>query len=212
MKQKQVWVTTILLVGVVFTIGVVIGNAYRSSSSNEVSKVLQNSELDAESFLIEQTLFESFDTNCDLAQKRLDSLSAELWSLGKVLGGADAKGDLGAQDYDFLKRKYHLMQIRTYVLEKKLSTDCGIPVNVILYYFSQGDSLSAQQGRILDELVAQNKGLHVFAIEYDYSKELKFLEEYYQINVTPSLVVNFDRVFPGLVTKANLEPLVHAKE
>jgi len=206
--KKQVLFTTILLVIVVFSIGVLLGNQWKSAGADEISKVLRQSELDAESFLVEQELFESFETNCPLAEKRLGSLSEELWKLGKVLGASDAKEKLGAEDYGFLKRKYHLMQIRTYVLDKKLQTDCGSQTNVILFYFKQGDNASEQQGKILDGLVGKYK-MHVFAIEYKYSTELQFIEDYYEIKNAPTLVVNFDHVMPGLVTKEQLTPLLY---
>jgi len=206
--KKQVLVITILLLAVVFSIGVLLGNQWKGSSSTEASKVLRQSELDAESFLVEQELFESFETNCPLAAKRLGSLGDELWQLGKVLGAGDAKQKLGEENYAFLKRKYHLMQIRTYILDKKLQQDCGSTINVILYYFRQQDPASEQQGKILDELVEKHN-LHVFTIEYKYSKELEFLEDYYDIHQTPTLVVNYENTLPGLVSKEQLLPLLH---
>jgi hypothetical protein len=206
--KKQVLVTTVLLVAVVFAIGVLLGNQWKSSSSTEITKVLRQSELDAESFLVEQELFESFETNCPLAEKRLGSLGQELWQLGKVLGASDAKEKLGEDNYSFLKRKYHLMQIRTYVLDKKLQQDCGSGINVILFYFKKDDPASEQQGKILDDFVS-HYNLHVFAIEYHYSQELEFMEDYYDINQAPTLVVNFEHTIPGLVTKEQLLPLLH---
>jgi uncharacterized protein HemX len=206
--KKQVLVTTALLLAIVFAIGVLIGNQWKSSRSEEITRVLQQSELDAESFLVEQELFENFETNCPLAEKRLGSLGQELWQLGKVLGAADAKERLGEQNYALLKRKYHLMQIRTYILDKKLQEDCGSTRNVILFYFDQNDPSSEQQGKILDELVAAYN-LHVFAIEYKYSRELAFLEDYYDIKSAPTLVVNFENTIPGLVSKEQLAPLLH---
>ena len=100
------------------------------------------------------------------------------------------------------------MQIRTFILHKKLQDDCGSKTNIILFYFQQQDQFSAQQGKILDELVAENN-LHVFAVEYKYSKELEFLEDYYEITSTPTLVVNFKHVITDLATKEQLMPLLH---
>ena len=206
--KKQTLFTTILLVCIVFILGILLGNAWSTSESSGASKVLRQSELDTESFLVEQELFESFETNCALAEKRLSTLSDELWKLGKVLGAEDAKEKLGEENYSFLKRKYHLTQIRTYILDKKLQEDCGSKTNVILYYFKRKDGQSEQQGKILDELVEQYN-LHVFAIEYRYSKELEFLEDYYSINDAPTLVINFEHTRTGLVTKEQLMPLLH---
>ena len=205
--MKQTFTTTIILFCIVLAVGVIIGNTWKSEST-ELSKNLRQSELDTESFLVEQELFESFETNCDLAGKRLSTLSEELWKLGKVLGTEDAKERLGEENYNLLKRKYHLTQIRTYVLEKKLQQDCKSTTNVILYYFKQNDPASEQQGKILDELAATYP-MHVFAIEYHYSKELEFLEDYYGITKAPSLVVNFEKVLTGPVEKEKLTPLLH---
>ncbi len=206
--KKQVLVTTILLLAIVFSIGVLLGNQWKSYRSDEITNVLQQSELDAESFLVEQELFENFETNCPLAEKRLGSLGQELWQLGKVLGATDAKERLGEENYAFLKRKYHLMQIRTYILDKKLQEDCNSTRNVILFYFQQQNPDSEQQGKILDELV-KTHNLHVFAIEYKYSRELAFLEDYYDIREGPTIVVNFEHTLPGLTSKEQLMPLLH---
>ncbi|MBS3124706.1 hypothetical protein J4211_00410 [Candidatus Woesearchaeota archaeon] len=206
-RQKQVIITMFLLVAVVFVLGVVLGNSWKSADSSEVGKILRSSELDAESFRVEQELFKSFESNCELAKTRLGALSEDLARLGKVLGAKDARVQLG-DDYDFHKKKFHLMQIRTYVLEKKLTTDCADSGDVVLYYYRQGDPASEGQGRVLDELVPKHD-LHVFAIEYNYSKELKFLEDYYQVNTTPTLVVNFKDVLSGSVSKEQLVPLLH---
>ncbi|HLC33144.1 MAG TPA: hypothetical protein VJJ82_04925 [Candidatus Nanoarchaeia archaeon] len=207
MEKTQGVVTIFLLVVVVFALGVVFGNSWNSADASEAGKLLQSSELDAESFRVEQELFNSFESNCDLAKTRLGVLSNDLARLGKVLGAKNAREQLGSE-YDFHKKKFHLMQIRTYILEKKLSSDCAGSGNVILYYFSQDDPASEEEGTVLDLLVAEYP-LHVFAIEYNYAKELKFLEEYYQVNNTPTLVVNFKEVLSGPVSKEQLVPLLH---
>jgi hypothetical protein len=206
MKQKLL--TILLLIAVVFATGILLGSAWKTSSADEVSKLLRQSELDAESFLVEQNLFDNFETNCELAEKRLTSLSKELWDLGKLLGDKKAEEKLGEIDYHFLKKKYHLMQIRTYVLEQKLQNDCSRKVNVILLYFDKNGVDSEIQGKILDGLVEQYN-LHVFAIEHDYSNELKFLEDYYEIKTAPYIVVNFNHKLEGLQNSENIIPLLY---
>ena len=208
MRRHQELVTVVLLVVVVFSVGVLLGSAYKSAGASEVSKALRSSELDAESFLVEQDLFESFNAGCELAEGRLKEQSVELGQLGKVLGAGDAQAKLGEEDYGFLKRKYHLMQIRTYVLEKKYADECGSGPNVILYYFRRDDPNSEAQGQILDELV-KKYDVHVFAIELGYAKELSFLEEYYGASRAPFLVVNFEHKLGGVVGERELVPLLY---
>src|SRR3989344_4883048 len=202
-KLRQALIIKVLLVVMVFSLGVILGNSWKSDS--DVDKLLRASELDAESFRVEQELFKNFELNCGFAKKRLGALSEDLGRLGKVLVADNAREFLG-EEFDFHKKKFHLMQIRTFVLEKKLASDCEDSGNVVLYYYSKNDPSSQVQGQILDGLVSEFD-LHVFAIEYNYSKELRFLEEYYQINQTPALVVNFKELLVGPVSRDNLIPL-----
>ncbi|MEM4253824.1 MAG: hypothetical protein QXR48_00340 [Candidatus Woesearchaeota archaeon] len=197
----------ILLLILVFAIGIIVGRSVSNPELSEVNRFIKQSELATESYLIEQELFADMENNCDLAKLRLSALSGELWRLGKLLGSETAKEDLGNANYDFLKRKFHLMQIKTYTLYHRLSQDCEVDVSIILFYYSQNDSKSLEQGAILDKIVS-GFDANVFAIEYNYSPELRFLEEYYEITSTPSIVVNFDIVRKGLTPYEELVALV----
>ncbi|MBW3018862.1 hypothetical protein KY329_01590 [Candidatus Woesearchaeota archaeon] len=205
--MNRSFLISVLLVIIVFAVGIFVGSALKGADSTGIDKMLKNSELSTESFLVEQELFESFDTSCDLAEQRLATLSEDLWRLGKVLGEGDAEKRLG-KDYDFLKRKFHLMQIRIYVLYKKLQQNCGIDTNVVLFYFDRSDESSTEQGLILDDLVEQY-GLRVFAVEYNYSSDLSFLEEYYGVESAPFLVINYDNVIPHLATADEIIPVLY---
>jgi len=89
------------------------------------------------------------------------------------------------------------MQIRTYTLFKKLMDNCNIASNIILYYYGANDTKSAEQGPILDKIVGTFDA-KVFAIEFNYSKELKFLETYYNVTETPTIIVNYKIINKGL--------------
>jgi hypothetical protein len=207
MVKQQVFVSVIILVVLVFAIGIIVGRSVSNPEQSEVSRFIKQSELTTESYLIEQDLLAGFEKNCELAQRRLSTLSGELWQLGKLLGTETARQDLGEENYGFLKRKFHLMQIRTYTLYNRLQQDCGIDVPVILFYYHQGDQQSQEQGVILDRLVGEFD-VKVFAVEYNYSSELRFLEDYYEIERTPAVVVNWDDVRQGLTSHDELAALV----
>lgn len=201
--MKSTFITTLFLVIIVFVIGVIIGNTWNTNESTEISKILEQSELDAESFLVEEQLFDTFKTNCPLTESRLAGQSSELANLGQLLTSTDAEQSLGLENYHYLKLKYHLMQLRTYILYKKLHDDCGKTTNVILYYFTRLDPQSHDQGLILDELVSE-QDVVVFAVEQGYSPSLSFLEQYYNVTSSPSLVINYEKVLHGLSNKEEI--------
>ena len=178
---------------------------------NEVNKVVRQSELSTESYLLEQELLAGFDKNCELAKTRLSALSAELWQLGKLLGSETAKNDLGGKNYHFLKLKYHLMQAKTYLLYAGLNKDCNFNMPVVLFFYRQDDSDSKKQGEVLDRLV-QDYDIKVFAIEGGYSSELKFLEIFYDVSETPFLVLNYDIRKQGLASYEDISSAMKLQE
>lgn len=206
--MKSTLITTLFLVIIVFVIGVIIGNTWNTNESTEISKILEQSELDAESFLVEEQLFDTFKTNCPLTENRLLAQSTELVNLGRLLSTSDAEQNLGPENYQYLKLKYHLMQLRTYILYKKLHDDCGKTTNVILYYFKRNDPQSHDQGLILDELVPE-QDLVVFAVEQGYSPSLSFLEQYYNVTYPPTLIVNYKHILHGFSTKEEITRVIN---
>lgn len=177
--------------------GLLIGKAWNGRYVDDVTKIVRNSELATESLVIEQDLLEGSGYRCDLAEKRLSELSSQLWNLGKLLESEDSKSKIRKEDFNLLKRKFHLLQIRTFILYKPMIKDCKLNSTVILFFFGPSQEESAIQGRILDDLVKE-RDTKVFAIEYNYTKEISFIEEFYSINTTPSLVVNYEKVLRGL--------------
>lgn len=202
--RKHLVLTGIFLVLFVFVAGVLVGKSFSSAKINEVTKFLKDNELNTESFIVEQQLMQDFnDGDCNLAKVRLQKLFDELGSIGRLLTAVDVKDNIGVDNFVFLKRKYHILQVRTFIEFKKLSEDCDLRPKVILYYYSADNIDSKEQGLVLDEVV-KNFDYNIFAVEFNYSKELSFLESYYNITRTPSLVVNFDKKFEGFTPYADV--------
>lgn len=202
--KKHILSATFLLLVFVFSAGMLIGRNLETRNSKLMSDFIKENELNTESYLIEQELIKDFgEDSCVLAEARIEDLSKELGNIGTRLSGEDARETLGQENYEFLKKKFHLMQIKTYILFKKLIDQCNIPSNIVLYYYSIDDEDSQEQGKVLDKIV-EDYNAKVFAIEFDYSEELVFLESYYKITETPSIVVNYAYLHEGFVNYDNI--------
>ena len=201
---KHILLTFTVILAVVFAFGILLGKSISTAPEDRISRSIQDNELNSDSFLIEQDLFKTLDSEgCNLARLRLTDLSNELGNTGRQLVSEGAEKSLGPENFRYLKRKYHIMQVRAYLMFSKLEDRCNFSSNIILYYYGQGDLGSAEQGHILDAVV-QKHAVSVFAIEYNYSPELKFLESYYNISQTPVTVVNHLAVHHGLTTYETL--------
>lgn len=177
---------------VVFVTGLLLGKHLERSQESEISNFLKENELITESYLIEQELIRvSKEKGCDLAKKRIDALSSQIGVIGQHLSVENAENILGKTDYNLLKRRYHLMQIRIYLMYQQIKDRCGLDRDIILFYYGDDNGVSKEQGKILDNLVEKEQSI-VFAVEYNYSEELNFLEYYYNVTVTPVLVLNYN--------------------
>lgn len=207
-KTKRLFLTTVFLLIVIFILGMFIGRWMGNSRADEIESFIKNNELNTESYLIEQELIESFEEgSCELANARILSLGNDLWNIGKSLSPEDAEKRLGSENYNFMKRKYHLMQIRTYILLYKLKQNCNNTNSVVLFYYSKDDGKSKEQGEILDRIV-KDYGISVLAIQHNYSDELVFLEEHYDVTKTPTLIIDYDTKLSGLIPYDEIEQLI----
>lgn len=205
--MKQTLIASFLIVLLAFSIGFTIGKKTSNPELTEATELLKENELNMQSLTVEQQLLTIGD--CQTTKARMQQLSQELYSLGKLLT-EKTESQIGKQNYNFLKRRYHLMQIRTYLLYNQIQERCKTGENVVLFYYGNNDE-SQQQGKILDQLV-QNYDIRVFAIEYNYSKELNFQETYYGIDKTPYLIINYKTKMPGLTSYDQLTNELWTKE
>lgn len=196
--RRHVFLTIILASIIVFLTGLILGRQIERAASDDISDFLRENELITESYLIEQALIKaSGSEGCELAKLRIKELSDQLGMIGRRLSVEDADKMLGEKEFNLLKRRYHLMQVRTYFMYRQLAERCDIENDIVLFYYGADSGKSLEQGRILDRLVKE-EGAIVFAVEYNYSRELGFVEAFYNITETPTMIIGFNKTFVGL--------------
>ncbi len=208
---KRVFMKTIVLTTFIFIIGILVGYSVDFFRSSDVLETVQQSELDTQSYLIEQEFFNTQGGyNCAIAQKRLGHLAEELGELGYYLVSFEEKNLFKQKEYDYLLRKYVLLQIKTYAQFIDIKNQCSLQHNLILYFFDPNDVLSERQGKVLDVLVKKDTGLSVFAINIKYEGDilLETLKTHYNVTLTPTLIINEKMRKEGFVSKEELETVL----
>jgi hypothetical protein len=140
-------------------------------------------------------------------------LSPELNLLGDKLSRTE--NDRGEKDNDvvYLKKYYSLLQIKDYLLSKKLAEKCGAlkkPIFIIYFYSNQGDCSECQrEGYVLTRLKEKYPDLRVYS--FDYNLQLSVvdsLKDIYRItNALPALVIE-DKTYTGFKSVEDLEKLL----
>ena len=138
-------------------------------------------------------------------------LSGELGELGNKLEWSYQ--NIGATDeVNYLKKYYSLLEIKDYLLMKKISSRCGVKSAFILYFYTTAENCSEceKQGIALSALRDKYPELRVYS--FDYSTDLsavKAMLHIYKIQDTklPALVID-DELITGFHSIEELESRV----
>lgn len=137
-------------------------------------------------------------------------LSPELSVLGDKLshtenerGGADA-------DIVYLKKYYSLLEIKDYILSKKLAAQCGAakkPVFIIYFYSNKGDCADCEkEGYVLTRLKEIYPDLRVYSFDYNLDlAAINSMKTIYRIKSSlPALVIE-DKTYIGFKSIEELD-------
>lgn len=137
--------------------------------------------------------------------------SGELDELGGKLEWGQE--NLGSSDeVTYLKKYYSLLQIKDYLLSKKISERCKVKSAFILYFYTTAENCSVceREGLVLSSLRDKYPELRVYS--FDYSTDLsavKAMLQIYKIKDTelPAVVLD-DEVLTGFRSVEELEAKV----
>jgi hypothetical protein len=122
--------------------------------------------------------------------------SAELGDLGEKLEWSQNNLDT-TEEVSYLRKYYSLLQIKDYLLTKKIAERCGVKSAFILYFYTTAEncSLCEKESIVLTSLRASYPELRVYS--FDYSTDLKAVEamlSIYKIKDTelPAVVIDDD--------------------
>lgn len=139
-----------------------------------------------------------------------ESLSSELGDLAEKISFSE-ENLKGNSDVMELKRYYSILEIKDYLLTKKINQKCGTKNIPILYFYTTANNCTEciKQGFVLTELRAKYPNVRVYS--FDYNLELSALKALIRINKIddtklPALVIN-NKTFTGLKSIEEIEKL-----
>ena len=153
-------------------------------------------------------------------------LSSELNSLADKISYSES--NIGADDTDVvsLKKYYSLLEIKDYLLMKKIRERCG-EKSIFILYFYKNDNCSdcTKQGYVLTSLREKYPDLRVYSFDYNLDlSAIKTMTSIYKVSDNlPAIVINgkvysgfksledIEKTFPELESIKIPEPPVKAK-
>lgn len=212
MKQNQIdwkkYLIVFLITVSLFLTAIFLSNYFGNKKVEQLKTIQDKIAID---ILSSETQFSLLS---ELSCKNLATssvLGGELGELGsKLEWGQENLGQ--TEEVKYLRKYYSLLQIKDYLLMKRINERCGIKSAFILYFYTTAENCSEceKQGLVLSSLRNKYEDLRVYS--FDYSTDLSAVSamlQIYKIEDTklPALVIA-DDVFTGFQSIDKLEPII----
>lgn len=184
---------TVAIIGtIIYTINRLDSERIRELDALQSQLATDTLSLETQFSLLEEAPCEVLSVGTELTQ--------EISSLGDRLGAAESR--LGSTNAEVLrlKKQYTLLQIRDYILTKRLAESCDIEPIVALYFYSNEEGACESCDRASYSLSYLNQtypGLRVYS--FDYNLDLGALKTLIAVEKVeerfPAFVINGKRSY-----------------
>lgn len=176
----------------IFGTALFISNSLSQKKLEDVRSISERVALDILSSETQFNLLE--ETSCKNISPS-GFLSSELGPLGEKLSYAESQ-NFNKNEVVSLKQSYFLLEIKDYLLMKKVTEKCGRPQTFILYFYTAGAECEdcGTMGAVLTELRTRYPSLRVYSFDYDFDLEaVRTMEKIYGVKRNlPALIINGD--------------------
>jgi len=205
------YIIAFIITATIFGTAIFISNILNQKKLADVRAIENRVALDILSSETQFALLE--ETSCrDIGP---GFLSKELGSLGEKLSYAENQTGFDTEELEYLKRSYFLLEIKDYLLMKRLTKKCGIEPTFILYFYSTDDACEdcEKMGYVLTTLRDKYPDLRVYSFDYDFDVgAINTLISIYKVSPDlPALIIN-DQIYYGFYSIEDLEeevPVLH---
>jgi hypothetical protein len=160
----QRYLLALIITGGVFWLAISISNRIHDERVQEIQSIENNISMNILSL---ETQFDLLaEVSCDEIDNTI--LSKELNSLASRLDYMEQQRGKDDVEVERLKEYYSLMQIKDYLLMKKIGKECGDePVSILYFYSNEGDCTDCEkEGYVLTYLRENYPGVRVYAFDY----------------------------------------------
>lgn len=209
MIDSRKYIVAFSITAVIFGTAIFVSNILSQKKLEDVRVIENRVALDILSSETQFALLE--ETSCkDIGP---GFLSKELGSLGEKLTYAENQTEFNKEDLEYLKRSYFLLQIKDYLLMKRLTEKCGIKPTFILYFYSTKNICKdcEKMGYVLTALRNKYADLRVYSFDYNFDVgAIDTLVSIYKVKPDlPAMIIN-TQTYYGFHFVEDLEETVPA--
>lgn len=214
MKPQNVFLTSLVLTVLIFAIGILLNYGLDFLRMDSISTVMDSHERNTDAYLTEALFADVFaGSRCEVMNSRILDLKKEIQKVGVELSSYSRFSLFNRKDFDYLKRKYFLLELRFLSLVLQVNDACNKPYIPILFFYRIDDSASESQGFVLQEISREYEdSVVVLSMDMDYADEplVAMLVAKYGIVSAPTTVID-DVKKEGLFYEGELNQIVRKK-
>ncbi len=208
-KVENDWKTYIVvffITATIFITGLWFSGFMNKKRIEQLKSIENTISLDLQSSEIQFSLLEELSCE-DITSSTV--LSSELNTLAEKLSYSEDNIGIKNEEVINLKKYYSILQIKDYLLMKKIMERCGQEYISILYFYKNTNcSDCTKQGYVLTTLREKYPGLRVYSFDYNLDlSAIKAMISIYKIpDNLPALVINGE-VLSGFKNIEEIEEL-----
>lgn len=210
--KAGVFAKAVVVIAALFALTLLFGYAIESEKYAQTEARINALSDDLENALLFSLFIQTHNSSasmCGVLKTELEGSAQRTYNLYGEL--ANSQGNVFRQ-YEELKTKYFLANMRFYLMLREYRQECGDGnLEPILFFYSATADCPAcsAQGNVLDEVRQECASAHVYAFPADAESVpmIKAFKEYYGISQVPSLVIR-DRTHAGLMNKSAIEATI----
>lgn len=197
------YVIVLFITSTIFITGLWFSNYLNNKKINQLKSIENTISLDLMSSETQFSLLE--ELSCKDVSTTV--LSSELNSLADKISYSE--NNIGMENVDVisLKKYYSLLEIKDYLLMKKITERCG-QKSIFILYFYKNDNCDdcTKQGYVLTSLRETYPNLRVYSFDYNLDlSAIKAMTSIYKVKGDmPAIVIN-GKVYNGLRTVEEIE-------
>lgn len=206
MNGFQKYFFVFLITSGIFFVGWYASSYINNKKINQLKDIQNKIAVD---ILSSETQFSLLE---ELSCQDLDNsiLSQEISTLASKISYSEQNVS-AREEVAFLKKQYTILQVKDFLLTKRIAERCKQKINTIFYFYGSEDSCEdcVKQSYVLDALREKYKELRVYSFDYNLElSTIKALTSIYKIQgQLPGLVIN-GKTVSGFKTVEDIEMLL----
>ena len=189
MKGSQKYFFVLLITCGIFATGWYLSSYVNNKKINEIKDIQNKIAIDILSSETQFSLLE--ELSCQDLNNSI--LSQEISTIADKINYSEQ--NVNAKDeVELLKKQYTILQVKDFLLSKRISDRCKQKIHTVFYFYSNKDTCTdcEKQSYVLDALRQEYPTLRVYSFDYNLDlSTIKALKSIYKIGDTlPGLVID----------------------